>query len=513
MAAFSPTDFRASKLRYSDYMRFPDYYLFIQQEISTSGASQFVAVDRDGRSIYRPPRIIDLQRRVDEQDGRYLNNSNATLGVAAAREEYANNANQWTWQALQQAQEAQRNIRYDAVVEDPRGRFMRDQLTAGLKEMSKMTVACTQVFKAIHATIDTHLSSKVQLIQSRSGNAPSINLLDAMAMLATEMEGNKTANREACLEQINKLRVAHTLPDLRLVLDVMQTCKNTVDASIRLYGGNGQLSDSQYHYKLLSKVDPKAPELTFIRMQLSNKEVTTPLEELRMLIKPELDRAVDPMRSLSRSSVSSTSRSGYHAQHVHVANLAGVVEDYNASTQKMEREEGRQEEGEGDRRDSDRWGRPSQGGYPQPQQYEANYGGQAGGPRQQASEGHRIPAVCSSWLHNKCDRGTSCRFEHPPHLAGAMLPNAPQRRMGGGLSAQASAGPPRASPSPGAKAADSSVGKKRPIGSPAPQKGAKIRVGKAYEASYTYDEGEEGEQQQQGDEYEQEEQEGDQEWT
>ena len=75
--------------------------------------------------------------------------------------------------------------------------------------------------------------------------------------------------------------------------------------------------------------------------------------------------------------------------------------------------------------------------------------------------------------------------------------------------------PPRSCPSQGEKADDGNgADKKRPLGSPAPQKGAKIRFGKAYEASYTFDEDVEGEQQhQQEHEYEQEEQEGEQGWN
>ena len=196
-------------------------------------------------------------------------------------------------------------------------------------------------------------------------------------------------------------------------------------------------------------------------------------------------------------------------QHVHVANMAGVVDEYNTLPPRPEREVMRQEEGEGEKY---RWGHSTLGG-PQSQPYEANYGGAAGGPRQQASEGQRLPAVCTGFLYNQCGKGDQCRFAHPSHLAGAMMANAPQRSHGGGSTSLVAGGPKSTSTSPEDKTAGI-VGKKRQLVSTTPQKGAKIRFGKAYEASYTNDyEDDEGEQQQEGNERRQEEQqEGEQEW-
>ena len=72
------------------------------------------------------------------------------------------------------------------------------------------------------------------------------------------MRGNPVANREALAGQLDKIRPASSLEELRFVVDVFVSVITTIATSIRLYGGNGMLSNSQVHFKLLSKINPDA---------------------------------------------------------------------------------------------------------------------------------------------------------------------------------------------------------------------------------------------------------------
>ena len=62
------------------------------------------------------------------------------------------------------------------------------------------------------------------------------------------MMGNVVANREAVLSQLDKLRMASNLDELRFVVDVFVSVTTTVTSSIQLYGGGGMLTNSQIHY-------------------------------------------------------------------------------------------------------------------------------------------------------------------------------------------------------------------------------------------------------------------------
>ena len=430
MSAFHPTDYKKSPLLYTDQIRFVDYYKFMQQDIAMNGASIFLQIDANGYATYTAPNIPALTKSCEEQDSRFLSNSNLQIQLASAYSNYQRLGDQDSWNAWLSAQAEVTNLKYNAAIEEPRQRFFRDQLTQGMKEANKMTVACTNVFRSINSTIDTYLSSRVQQYQSRISitDSPHFNLIDAIAMLVREMGGNFVANREALLDQISKLRIASTLSDCRFVVDAMQSVKTSVEASIGLFGGNGQLTNSQYHYKLLSKISPSSSELTFIRILITQQPNTTPFEQLRAIIKTELDRGLDPMHSsIARTGASNSRGSAYHAGIIsdssNISTLAGLIEDYNHGSDQLERgQDGYVQQMPGVRN------RPNDDGG-----YEAFYGGGADSapirrtssstsypPRFNGSTGQGRTNVCTDFLHGDCARGDNCRFGHPPNLAGAL---------------------------------------------------------------------------------------------
>ena len=84
-------------------------------------------------------------------------------------------------------------------------------------------------------------------------------------------------------------------------------------------------------------MDPNAPSLCLVRSRLTDRPPeTTTLTELRDLIKPEMDRVADPMRSIGRSNVLSTSQgSAYQAyaqdpNSAAMSSMASSIDAYNS---------------------------------------------------------------------------------------------------------------------------------------------------------------------------------------
>ena len=127
-------------------------------------------------------------------------------------------------------------LRYDPAIEDNRQRFFEQKVIKCRKELTEVNTAVAHVFRYLFSTVDSYLSSKLQTFSSRTDqdHPPHINLIEALAFLRQEMKGNVVANREAVLSQLDKLRVASNLEELRFVVDVFVSVTTTVASSIRL---------------------------------------------------------------------------------------------------------------------------------------------------------------------------------------------------------------------------------------------------------------------------------------
>ena len=512
--SYDPTNFRANRLRSSDHIRFLSYYETIQQEMATHGASQFVATDPvSGAPLYIPNDSLTLSNLSRLADDRYLRFSSLQMDLCTANAAYAQIASLDNWNRCQVVLHEMGTLHYDPMVEDQRRKFLEMRMIKAKKETAEMTTAIAQVFKYIFATVDPFLSGKIQTFSSRTDpiHPPFANLIDSLTFLRTEMRGNTVANREALAAQLDKLKAASTLEEFRFVLDVFVSVVSTIATSIRLYGGNGMLSNSQIHFKLLSKINADASCLTFVRIQLNSQpaEITT-LFDLRELVKPELDRAVDPLRSLGRSSVMSNSRSGsaYHLfadpNAASISNLASSVAAFNEEATSSENyteslvnravEQALASRGQSTGRQSAFLSTSEQG---EPVR-QSNFTGD-GQFRDGAPARNKI--VCTEFLFGNC-KHDNCRFDHPPHLANSMKT--------GGASANVTSNrrpaPPRPLPnstrppspsssrpnSPLRGALKSGLGK-RP-GSPAAPSSRKIQFGQAYTATYEEEQEEQEEQ-------------------
>ena len=337
-SGYDSTNYRIHKLNSSDHIRYLNFSDTVQQEIATAGATIYLMTDANGQCTYQAPNVPMITQACQAADERYFQFTNLQMELMNAQRDYDLAPSAATHQQRETIANQLTTLRYNPVVEDPRQKFFEQKLTKARKESTEVTAAVTHVFRYLFSTLDSFLCSKIQVFASRTDvmHPPHVNLVEALQFLRQEMKGNPVANREACLAQIDKLRVANTLEELRFVLDVFVSVTTTVASSIRLYGGNGMLSNSQVHYKLLSKLDPNSPSLTFVRMQLTNQPPdTTSLVQLRDLIKPELDRVVDPLRSLGRSNVLTNSRNSTYLSFSDpnsssISNLSSSVEAFNS---------------------------------------------------------------------------------------------------------------------------------------------------------------------------------------
>ena len=290
------------------------------------------------------------------------------------------------------------------------------------------------------------------------------------------------------------------------MLDVFVSVTATVASSIRLYGGNGMLSNSQIHYKLLSKLDPNSPSLTFVRMQLTTQPPdTTTLAQLRDLIKPELDRVVDPLRSLGRSNVLSNSRSSSYLSFVEpnsssISNLSSSVEAFNSCQPTVFDPQVMVSQAVDEAILSVRSSLTSQ-----------DYGARRNSSfSSSTSEQPRPKNVCTSYLYGTCERTTDCRFDHPASLEGSLgsraegrLPKAAVNLAAGRpLASRPSSFSRPQSPRKGPYKSTPKGAFRKPPGSPAATR--KIRFDKAFVTMYEEDEEQiqEEEDEQQDDEQE-----------
>ena len=515
-----PQNYKLNKLRASDHIRFLNYNESINQEIATVGATQYVHKDAMGATTYRPPNLQALTEASLTADSRYFRYSNLQMNLLEAQSAYDIHADVNSFNVRQQILNQLAALRYDPAVEDNRQKFFDQKVTKCRKELTEATTAVAHVFRYLFSTVDSYLSSKLQTFSSRTDPAhpPHINLIDALSFLRQEMKGNVVANREAVLSQLDKLRVANSLEELRFVVDVFMSVTTTVASSIQLYGGNGMLTNSQIHYKLLSKMDPNAPSLCMVRSRLTDQPPeTTTLSQLRDLIKPEMDRVVDPMRSIGRSNVLSTSRGSVFQAYAQDPNSASIpsmassIEAYNSDLtpvfdpQSLVDKAVEQALGAQARRP--RFG-ANEG--TDPSEWQSNFGGDmrrtASGSSTNSSTQPRLKSVCTQFLYGVCSRPPGeCKYDHPARLAGSLS-------EGNGATANASirrGPPPRAPPRPTSPstsrpnsplrgALKNTLGK-RP-GSPAAPSSRKIQFGQAYTTTYE-EEQEENEEQQEDELY------------
>ena len=433
--SFDSSNFRQSRLSSSDHIRFLKYWETVQQEIATHGATQYIQVGPTGGALYQMPNIQLLSDCSQAADERFFQFSSLQMNLAQADRTLAadfNNANlnhrQTIFGRLQQ-------LAYDPMVEDPRLKFFEQKLTKGRKDFTDMTTAIAHIFRYLFATLDSFLANKIQDFASRTDAAhpPHHNLMDALTFLQTEMKGNSIAIKEACNSQIDKLRTATTLEEMRFVLDVFVSVVATVTSSIRLYGGNGLLTNSQIHYKLLSKMDPNAPSLTTICWQVTqlNPETAT-LQQIRAIIKPELDRVVDPLRSIARSNVLSNSRQSSLLYSYSdplassMSNLASSVEVYNMEAPPLPQSHQDTVDKAVQQAVASAFATSNSRPFPFPpynpdgnsSSLQSNYTG-AG------STGFRPKPVCTAFLYGTCGRSEAeCRFDHPAALAKILKPPA-----------------------------------------------------------------------------------------
>ena len=438
--SYDPTNFRDNRLTNSEHIRFLNYYDTIQQEIATHGASQYVGVDPAGKLLHYSLDLQILSEQSRLANDRYLRYTTLQMDLPIANATYDQMSTVANWNHCQTIMNELKELRYEApFMEDQRREFLGQQLIKAKKETAHMTSAIAQVFQYLFATVDSFLSNKIQAFSSRTGPAhpPYVNLIDALAFLCAEMKGNTLANREACAAQLDKVNPASTLEEFRFVLDVFVSVIATIASSIRLYGGSGMLSNSQVHYKLLSKINPDAPCLTFVRIQLSAQPAeTTSLSDMRNLIKPELDRVIDPLRAVDRSTNKSTSRWGavHHLlsdpNATSITNIAVSVSAYNQDqpsavpvTQGMVN---RAVEQAVSLALNSLENRPTAG---RKQEVVAAWQSSLGenGLRRQMSTSSgssnpvRHKTVCTEYLWANCYRTNGpCKFEHPPHLYGSM---------------------------------------------------------------------------------------------
>ena len=485
------SDYKSNKLKSSDQIRFLLYHEAILQEIATHGGNQYIIVDAAGAASYQPPNLQRLTHMSAGADERYYQNSNLQIELSTARREHHQLNNPATYQRVQLAQNAVNFFGYDTAVENDRQRFFESKLVKGRKEMTEMNTAVAHVFKFILNTTDNFLAEKVRGFSSRSAMSAHVNLIDALHFLRDELKGNPVAIREACLAQIDKLRVATSLSELRFVLDVFVSVTTSVANSIRLYGGNGMLTNSQIHFKLLERMSPDSPSLTLVRMKVDGRDpATTTLADIRALIKPDLDRAIDPLSTVARSGMLSTARGAafhglYDPSDTSMVNLSSSVGAYNQAaalpsaafdpsvfmTEAVEKATSNtlallrgQEGGAGS-------------------ELQSYYGGGEGSALRRTGSGTNKGErqnICTSWMYGDCERASNCRFDHNPLVKGllkdsvAPLPPPPLRsafKDGAGRtnSPSRSGSPARA------------TGLKRP-GSPGPQGSRKIQFGRAYNA-------------------------------
>ena len=435
---YDSTNYRTHKLSSSDHIRYLNYSGTVQQEIATAGATVYLLTDAGGNCTYQAPNLQMITEACHAADERYFQYTNLQMQLLNAQQAFDLAPSFATHQQRDAIVNQLGVLRYNPAIEDPRQKFFEQKLAKSRKESTEVTVAVTHVFRYLFATLDSFLCNKLQMFASRTDamHPPHVNLAEALQFLQQEMKGNPVANREACLSQIDKLRVATSLEELRFVLDVFVSVTTTVATSIRLYGGNGMLSNSQVHYKLLSKLDPNSPALTFVRMQLTNQPPdTTTLIQLRDLIKPELDRVVDPLRSLGRSNVLSNSRNSSYLSFVDpnsssISNLSSSVEDYNScqpitfDPQAMV-SQAVDEALQAAARSHAPLSRPRPDGASGSQLRNSSFSTTSSAS---ASSDSRPKNVCTNFLKGICDKSADeCRFLHPAHLEGSLAPGAEGR--------------------------------------------------------------------------------------
>ena len=437
--SYDSTNYKVHKLSSSDHIRFLNYFDTVQQEIATCGATIYLMTDANGHFTYQAPNVQMNTGACHAADERFFQFTNLQMELLNAQRALDLAPSVATHQQRDAIFNQLGTLRYNPVIEDPRQKFFEQKLAKSRKETTEVTAAVTHVFRYLFSTLDSFLCSKLQVFASRTDamHPPHINLVEGLQFLRQEMKGNPVANREACLAQIDKLRVATSLEELRFVLDVFVSVTSTVASSIRLYGGNGMLSNSQIHYKLLSKLDPNSSSLSYVRMQLTNQPPdTTTLAQLRDLIKPELDRVVDPLRSLGRSNVLSNSRNSSYLSFADpnsssISNLSNSVEAFNScqpvtfDPQAMV-SQAVDEAFQAATRLYAPLARPrldeTSGSQPR------NNSSFSSTSSTSASSDSRPKNVCTNFLKGTCDKtAEECRFLHPAHLEGSLAPGAEGR--------------------------------------------------------------------------------------
>lgn len=434
-AASIAQDYKRDPLRQTDFLRYPNFHQALQQKIASFGAATYLQVDALGAPVFRAPNTTLLAAQYEVASTRFLRQHDLLLQEAAASQQYNahstaypedNVTNVANWLEVQASRTLLTQHNYSPA-DDARLRFLTEARTGAARDQVSMQKATGQVFEWILASVESTLGTRVIELQSRTGpgTSPHTNLIDSIAMLTREMAGNVQSSREACLDLLNKIKPATTVAGVRFLIDSMVSVDSVIESSILLHGGNGRPTSSQLHYKLCSKLDPTAPAIVSIRFRLEAIPDTTPITQIRALLKPHLDRECHPAASLHRSSSLAPSRAHGSPNASHFGAFNAMIDAYNAA------------EGEGNltQQQANRaveaaaWeehhahvaheagqhnlgtvgGLPAYDDLALAASGRPPYGSRGPPPRSASS---RTP-VCSNFLWDTCERGDSCRFSHP----------------------------------------------------------------------------------------------------
>ena len=333
MASAVAQDYKKEPLKATDFLRYPNYHQALQQKIASTGASSYLEVDAAQRPLYVSANLAALSIQSNEQNTRYNTHMELQMEEAMALATYNNwfNQNQMAgnnaqnlanWQGVVDVQQKMQVLGYNAGLEDQRQRYLSDGLQRASKDLQQMQKAVGTVFEWILATVDATLGNRVIALQARTGPgfSPNSNLIASISMLTREMAGNTHGSREALWEMINRIRPATTVAGFRFLLDAICSVWTVITSSIALHGGNGLLTNSQIHHKLLSKMASNSAELVWIRYRVNHLPDTTPILEIRDQLKVDLDRETQV------DSTSGQQSSGARQAHYAVPNAANVSE-------------------------------------------------------------------------------------------------------------------------------------------------------------------------------------------
>ena len=340
-------DFVKNPLQHTDFLRYTIFHTLLQQRIASSGAASYLGTDALGLPTFVAPDITTLLTQSTFQNTRFAQYMHYNIDFNQKRKIFLDNqlANQLlgqpgfdlnniNWAAANTAEALLLDFSYDPAIENQQQRFLADSLISATKTKDSMVRATGAVFEWLLKCVDANLGNRIIAIQSRTGagTSPHTNLINSILMLTREMEGNPLASREQAVEVINRLKPASTIEGFVFCLNSMCSVHTVISASILLHKGNGLPSNSQWHHKHLSKIDPSSPILNFIRLRLLNILDTTEIHAIRDLLKSDLDRELLCFPSRSSSSSLPPLRLAHFAtpDATDIYTFHAMVDEYNA---------------------------------------------------------------------------------------------------------------------------------------------------------------------------------------